>query len=175
MSRKGDLDFLDPAIQKLEAGAAFGNLPTGEPVIAQRDLSTMNRIYEACTYYKLMKDGGGHLIRVEDGDRYPDIKRLISMIAPLEGTTTYMIAEARVAWLDSKHRIRKMLAKYKATRDDDAIAILEEIREIRYRVVMGDALNSHRAVHVQKVSGSERTITVGRVRQKGILGRVFGR
>lgn len=162
----------DLALQKLESGAVFGNRPTAEPVIAQKDIETMTRLYEACTEYELKETSKGIPVRVEKADIYPDIKRLISGIAPMEATTTYMIKEARVAWFMSKHRIRKMLAKYKSVRDDTAIGLLEEIRDIRYRVIMGDALNSHRATHIQKISGSDRTITVGRVRQKGILGRL---
>lgn len=171
-----NLNEIDPAALRIESALGIQPIPTGEPVIAQVDNAVTQSLIDACTNYKYVKDDHGQIIKIQTGDRYPRIKRLISMIAPLEGNTRYNPDEARIAWFDSKHRIRKLRAVYRAEGDNLAVEILDEISAIRHRVIKGDALMGHKQQHIQKISGAERKVTVDRLGgRRSMMQRLTGK
>lgn len=170
------METLDPALIRIESGLAATPPPTHEPIIAQMDNSVVQSLIDACSIYEYVQDAEGGIVRLDKGDKYPRIKRLISMVSPLESNTRYDINEARIAWFDSKHRIRKLRAHHSAKKDALAVEILDEIQALRQRVIKGDALMGHKQTHIQKISGAERKVTVDRISAgRSLLGRVTGR
>lgn len=167
---------IDPSMVRIESGLGLTAPATGEPIIAQVDNSVVQGLIDACTIYKYVTDAQGSIIKIELGDKYPRIKRLISMIGPLESNTHYSEKEARIALFDSKHAIRKLKAVHRARGDAYALEILDEIMRLRQRVIKGDALNGHKQSHVQKISGAERKVTVDRLGgRRSIASRLIGR
>jgi len=178
MSKLKDLGKdLDPALLSIEAASATMGRPTAEPVIAQQDHPTMQRLIDACMAYKYM-ELNGHIIRVIDdskfpnGERFPEILRIIDTITTLESITSYDQDDAIVAYLETRQMIRKARALYKNVRP--ALWILDTLGTKRWRVVMGDAKHGKKQTHIQKVSGAERTVTVGRTRGPNLMDRIRG-
>ena len=170
------LTDVDPSMLRIEAGLGLTAPPTGEPIIAQVDNFVVQSLIDACTLYKYVKDGKEEIIKIEIGDRYPRIKRLISMIGPLESNTRYSEKEARIALFDSRHAIRKLKAVHRARGDSYALELLDEIMRIRQRVIKGDALMGHKQTHIQKISGAERKVTVDRLGgRRTIMQRLTGK
>jgi len=161
---------LDPSLVRIESILGTQPPPTAEPMIAQVNNSILQSVYDACTIYELKQDGQGNWVRIEKGDRYPRIKRLISSLGPLERNTRFNPDEARIAWFDSRHRVRKLKATHR--NDSYALELLAEIAELRFTVVMGDAYQGHKQTHVQKVSGAERKVTVERQGRGSFMSRL---
>lgn len=160
----------DPAMARLESVMGVQQAQTAEPVFAQVDNSMLQSIYDACTIYDTKQDGAGNWVRLEKGDLYPRIKRLISALGPLERNTRFQPDEARIAWFDFRHRLRKLRATHRA--DPYALELLSEIEALRFTVVMGDAYQGHKQTHIQKISGAERKVTVERTGRGSFFGRL---
>lgn len=167
---------LDPALLAIEAASAVSRL-TAEPIIAQQDHPTLQRLIDACMVYKFI-ELNGHLMRViEDkeypnGERFPEILRIIDTITTLESITNYEDDDAIVAHFETRQMIRKARALYKNNRP--ALWLLDALAAMRWRVVMGDAKRGKKQTHVQKVSGAEKTVTVGRTRGPSLMDRIRG-